>query len=269
MMENEENKRLFFALEIQAPWPRELPLGRVLEPNQRHMTLAFLGNVAYKPLLQALARFPISSMPVGLTGHFEECLFLPVRHPNVVAWHASWHGDASFLYQFQNSLSEWLRQLGYKITERKWLPHLTLCRKPFDPHAWKKNFHPLPFYTGAVHLYESLGNLVYQPIWSYPVQHPFEELEHTADIAFAVYGETYRQLYDNAFTGLAFKFPSLLGFYGASSDFHSIDDVVMALNEVIARADIEKGCPFKAVSFHGEVISIDKGLLRWEMIVDV
>ncbi len=40
----EEEKRLFFGAEVSAPWPKELPQGRVLEEKARHLTLAFLGE---------------------------------------------------------------------------------------------------------------------------------------------------------------------------------------------------------------------------------
>jgi RNA 2',3'-cyclic 3'-phosphodiesterase len=45
-------KRLFFAFEVDAPWPEALPSGRILEPSCRHMTLAFLGNIPFAPLFR-------------------------------------------------------------------------------------------------------------------------------------------------------------------------------------------------------------------------
>jgi len=51
-------------------------------------------------------------------------------------------------------------------------------------------------------------------------------------------------------------------------DFTPISDlneIVYALNAMIARADSEIGCPFKAVSFHGT----ENQTNEWEMIVDV
>jgi RNA 2',3'-cyclic 3'-phosphodiesterase len=37
---------------------------------------------------------------------------------------------------------------------------------------------------------------------------------------------------------------------------------------MVTASDVEVGCPFKAVSYHGEIHE-SNGLLQWEMIVDV
>ncbi len=262
-------KRLFFAIEVQAPWPAKLPLGRHLQEHQRHLTLAFLGNIPYAPLQALLPHLPQPPLKVGLTGYFDACLMLPPRHPNVVAWRAHWHEADNVLVHFQKEFSAWLTQQGYKLDQREWLPHATLARRPFDPHAWKKTFEPLPFYTKALHLYESTGQLNYEPLWSYPFQEPFEEIEHTADMAFIVRGHSLEELYHNAFTALAFKDPALLAFFEAQLTLTSLDDVIIALNSLVGRADGVIGCPLKAISFHGEVAQLEDAILQWEMIVDV
>lgn len=262
-------KRLFFGVEVQAPWPEKLPLGRMLDEKHRHMTLAFLGNVPFPPLQESLKDIPHPGIKVGISGHFDACLFLPPGHPNVVAWRAVLKDEQLALANFQQTLSRWLMGQGYFLQEREWLPHMTLCRKPFDPHAWKKTFVSLPMCTGSIHLYESMGNLVYEPIWSFPIKKPFDEIEHTADIAFLVRGETLLQIYHNAFTALAFKFAPLLNFFKPRPKIETIDEIVMALNESVGDADGLEGCPFKAVSFHGDVIQLEDSTLQWEMIVDV
>ncbi len=262
-------KRLFFGLEVNAPWPEKLPVGRLLDPTHRHMTLAFLGNIPFSPLKALLANFPKPAMRVGLVGHFSACLTLPHRHPNVVAWQAHWSNESIKIISFQKTLVDWLLQQHFAVDAREWLPHVTLCRKPFDPHAWKKTFASLPFYTGSIHLYESKGHLTYDSIWTYPLQIPFEEIEHTADIAFNIYGESLLQLYQHAFTALAFKYPPLLNFYLPQAQLADIDDLVIALNAIICQADKTTGCPFKAVSFHGEVMACADAIFKWEMIVDV
>jgi len=38
---------------------------------------------------------------------------------------------------------------------------------------------------------------------------------------------------------------------------------------MVAQADQEIGAPFKAVSFHGNIVKKNNQLLEWEMIVDV
>ena len=36
--------RLFFGMEIVSPWLEQLPNGRIIETEYRHLTLAFLGE---------------------------------------------------------------------------------------------------------------------------------------------------------------------------------------------------------------------------------
>ena len=209
---NDEIKRVFFGIEVHAPWPSKLPQGRLLDESHRHLTLAFLGNVSYSPLSSILESFPKPPLLIGPVGQFDTFLLLPPRRPNVVAWHTVWLDQNTPLIAFQKRLADWLRQFNYSVDEREWLPHVTLCRQPFNPRAWEKFFVPLPFYAGSIHLYESVGNLNYIPVWSWPIQSPFEEIEHTADMAFIVRGETLQQLYYNAFTALAFKASPFLEF---------------------------------------------------------
>lgn len=265
----EEIKRLFFGVEVYAPWPERLPHGRLLDAAHRHMTLAFLGNIPYLPLLEQLKEFPDPLLRIGVVGKFDRSLLLPVRHPHVVAWQGSWYDGSQALSSFQKTLTDWLAQLNYPVDRRDWLPHVTLCRSPFDGRAWQKTFMPLPFFTQSIHLYESVGKLVYVPIWTYPIQVPFEELDHTADIAFNVYGKSLLELYHHAFTALAFKFPALLRYFIDRPVLETIDDVVIVLNDVVGRADRDLGCPFKAISFHGDVLIHSDNTLQWEMIVDV
>lgn len=265
---NDQQKRLFFGVEVDAPWPMRLPPGRMLDERHRHMTLAFLGNIPYQALLDQLPSLPPPSFKVGPVGRFDQLLLLPKRHPNVAAWHVVWQRNNA-LEIFQKELAVWLQGNGYTIDERPWLPHVTLCRQPFDPRRWSHSFQPLPLATGPIHLYESLGNLSYQPIWSFPVRRPFTEVEHTADIAFEINGESFAQLYDSACAALAFKCPALLGFIDPAFTPASLEEVVIALNSLICTADGAVGCPMKAVSFHGGVTIIENVLYTWEMIVDV
>lgn len=267
-MTTQDTKRLFFGAEVHAPWPSELPPGRLLQEKQRHLTLAFLGNVPHSPLISLLEHFPKPDSPLGTVGYFDACLALPPRHARVIAWHARWH-QPSPLDLFQKTLSQWLLQHDYALDRQAWLPHVTLCRAPFDKQAWKEAFIPLPFLTSSLHLYESLGHQTYVPIWSYALKPPFEEIEHTADIAFIIRAESVAQLYLHALTALAFKFPPFLRAFGERPVIETIDDVVLNLNDCIAKADSEVGCPLKAVSYHGEIVSLPDATLQWEMIVDV
>jgi len=106
-------------------------------------------------------------------------------------------------------------------------------------------------------------------LWSYALKEPFLEIEHAADIAFHIRGESIRQLFHNALTALAFKYPALLKFNTDKVHLTDINDIIIALNQIISRTDCAVGCPFKAVSFHGEIKNEVDHILNWEMIVDV
>jgi 2'-5' RNA ligase len=264
-------KRLFFGIEVHAPWPSSLPHGRLLDEAHRHLTLAFLGEIPYLDLLKLLEDFPRPTFQVGSVGIFDTCLCLPSRHPHVVAWHAQWLDAHSGIIPFQQAVVAWLIQHHYAVDtyHKEWMPHVTLCRQPFDFHAWKTSFTPLPFYTGSIHLYESQRNLAYTPLWSLMIQPPFIEIEYMADMAFKIYGETIQQLYHHAFTALAFKYPAFLDFFNSTAQPYTLDDLIIELNQLISQTDQAVGCPLKAVSFHGEIASFNDMLLQWEMVVDV
>jgi 2'-5' RNA ligase len=271
-MNQNEMKRVFFGFEAIAPWPEKLPVGRLLDENHRHMTIAFLGNIPFSKLEPIIENLPKPPHRVGIAGVFDQCLFLPPRHPRVAAWHfncdaVEWNRITHFHQQFCQPLQE-LDLLREKEL-RPLLPHVTLCRAPFDPKQWKKHFQPLPMILKDFHLFESVGDLKYPSIWRHAMKPPFEEIEHTADIAFKIHAETLSQLFRHALTALAFRFPPLILFPEIEWEPTSLDDIVIALNAIVSRADEELGCPFKAVSFHGEIRQEQDNTLTWEMIVDV
>ncbi len=89
-----------------------------------------------------------------------------------------------------------MQSIGLKVeTHHDFNPHITIARAPFEKEAWKKEFSPLPLILTDLHLYESKGNLEYVSLWKHSLQTPFEEIEHTADIAYHVYGESFAQLF--------------------------------------------------------------------------
>jgi len=264
----EDSKRVFFAMEVTAPWPEKYPDGRLLPATSRHLTLAFLGNTSWSRLEALLPEMPKPSFRVGPAGFFDQCLFLPPRRPRVVAWHVHWW-DGEGLAAFQEQLATWLRERDYAIDERPFLSHVTVARWPFVVKAWEKAFKQLPMIIKGFHLYESVGNLCYEPIWRYPLLPPIEALEHTADVGFIIRGETLAQLEGHAQAALVFEFPSMLNYLPPVEPKSSLEDIIIALNAVVTAADKDIGCPFKAVSFHGDVVEDEDHLLTWEMIVDV
>jgi len=254
-----EIKRLFFGMQIGAPWPEELAPGRILLEEDRHMTIAFLGDVDLEKIQGMVSSFPNPSFDLGIAGIFDRPLFLPDRTPRVAAWHVQFLEQKEEFLQFQRDLVSWLN-----INEKgEFMPHVTIARSPFQISEWKNSFQKLPMYLKDIHLLESLGHSKYEIRWSFPILAPFEEIEHTADIAFRVRGKTLAQIYLHAELALSFHFPPFIRYF-EEKEVRNHEEIVQALNGSIARADAEQGCPFKAVSFHGE---IKEG--EWEMIVDV
>lgn len=259
-------KRLFFGIEVAAPWPEQLPRGRLLEATCRHTTIAFLGNIPYAPLQNLLPQLPLPPMTIGPTGKFDTCLFLPPKRPNVVAWHVQWDQREPLL-AYQRQLTDWLREHGFELEVRDYLPHVTLARWPFEPIDWKAVSPVRPLFGRALHLYESMGNLRYEARWTHPFIAPFVELSHTADIAFLIRGENLQQIFFHAQLALSFEYPQLLS-YLQPEEPGTLDALIQALNRLISRADAALGVPLKAVSYHGALFQ-DEKVLAWEMIVDV
>lgn len=269
-------KRLFFAFKVNMPWPIALPTARLINEEARHMTVAFLGQTDFSRLQPLLSTIPLPSFKVGQTAATDQVIFLPEKHPHVVAWHVAETAqkNTSNLANYSQLLINWLKQNGFfPDTRHPFLPHITLGRAPFRTNAWVKAFERLPLVVTSLHLFESLGQLQYKSMWSHNLEEPFIEIEHTADIAFQIRGESVHHLFQNALTALAFKYPALLKFKEKTiidaTQISDIDDVIMALNQVISRTDAMLGCPFKAISFHGDIEKDPKGILHWEMIVDV
>ena len=263
-------KRMFFAFEVSAPWPASYPHGRLLDERQRHLTAAFLGSADYAILQTILKEIPLPSFNIGMAGIFNQVIFLPKMHPRVAAWHVEWLDDALALQAYVRQLLDFLKARGFNPDDRgDFLPHVTICRSPFNFHEWRQAFQKLPMSIKVLHLYESLGDLQYRPLWSYPLMAPFEEIEHTADIAFKVRGKNVPQLFKHAFLALAYKHPELVKYRNIEWSAETIEDVIIQLNAIVSKADADTGCPFKAVSFHGEIETQPDGTLTWEMIVDV
>ncbi len=255
--------RLFFGFSVSAPWPHKYPEGRLLPEEDRHITLAFLGDVE-KPPLETIPLPPFSLGPAALCDH---PLFLPEKTPRVVANHIHWLEKQDEIASYRKQLLFWLNSHGYAIDTRPFLPHLSIARAPFTQSQWEDAFEKIPAIITGVHLYESAGNLHYPTIWSHPLTPLFEEFEHTADIAFTIRATSFEELYLHAVIALSFKFPPILDVF-EEKEHPNLDTIVQALNHIIYHCDKTIGCPFKAVSHHGKLQKTNN-LLQWEMIVDV
>ncbi|MCB1085356.1 MAG: hypothetical protein KDK60_04570 [Chlamydiia bacterium] len=262
-----DEKRLFFGFEAHAPWPEAMPDAGTLKAKHRHLTLVFLGNTSYSEVRALLSKMPKPPFKIAPVGIADSLLCLPERHPRVVTWHVESFGKDP-IGDYQEVLEGYFREAGYHIDKREFLKHITLGRMPFSEKEWKKVFAPLPLYLGPLHLYESAGKLHYEPIWTHHLLPPFKEIDHVADIAFEIHGEKIEDLFWNAQIALAFKAPEILPFLEREKRVETIEEIIMSLNAITTEADKEMGTPFKAVSFHGHVVK-KKGVLSWEMIVDV
>jgi len=266
-----DEKRLFVGAEVQAPWPIDLPQsGRLLDPWHRHMTLAFLGKQSVNPILEILKEFPSDQLKVGIAGQFTKVLFFPSeKNRRVICWDVELFEKEKRFCAFRDRLCKVLSFHKIEVDAKKFHPHVTMARGHFDPEEWKNCFKPLPMVISSIHLYESLGNSHYQSLWEYPMKPPFEEIKHTTDNAFLIRGNTPDEVHLHAQIALCFPFPQILPYIEVGSLNSDLDDIVIHLNELVTKVDQEIGCPFKAVSFHGEVKQNGEGIFEWEMIIDV
>ncbi len=88
-MSQKENQtlRLFIGCSLEACWPQEFPSGKLLTTENRHITLAFIGDVTASrlPLLNKAPKPKFSQRPQGI---FDKILPLPCRRPTALTYHA-------------------------------------------------------------------------------------------------------------------------------------------------------------------------------------
>lgn len=250
--------RLFFAMSAEALWPEQLPQGRIIGEENRHFTLAFLGEVEREETVALAETLPKPPFAVGPAGYFDACL----QFPHVTAWRAFFGKKQAPLLEYRDLLLNFF----HLSDNRPFTPHMTVCRDPKNPRD--TSFPKIPVVSSILHLYESLPHSIYRSLWQLPLHPPFKEHSHTADLAFWVFAESLGELYWNACMALATGFPEIIPFCGVEAAPASLDEVIILLNESLSLADLEWGSPFKAVSFHGELQKIGS-LISWEMIVDV
>jgi hypothetical protein len=229
------------------------------------MTLVFLGSSSHSQLLAK--KIPLPGFHIGPASYSTKWIFLPSeKEARVVAAETASIGP---LLDYQKTLAVWIKTQGYSSQgSRPFFPHITLAREPLDVEAWKTIPCQIPFYIRSIALMESLGHSRYQHLWRHSFIPPFAEIEHTADIAFLIRGSDFNDLFFHARLALAFKFPPLVAYFSKENDFPSLDTVVAALNDLVARADLDIGVPFKAVSYHDEM-AYHSNHIEWKMIVDV
>ena len=266
-----EKKRIFFAFEIEAIWQNVPKENKIIEEKNRHITLLFLGENNLLEVEKYLNELPELETKIAPVGFFDKCIFLPEKKPRLVAYSVNFLNKKTNIENFQKKLFDFFQNKNFVLKERLkiFLPHVTICRNNFDLKKFKENFIQTPLYVKSFNLFESLGHSVYKTLWKKSFIEPFLEIEHTADIAFTIRGTTYLELLYNSFIALCFKWINFLNNYEDLDEVNSIDDVIINLNELITKAEIKgEHLPFKAVSFHSDIIKKDD-ILNWEMIVDV
>ena len=255
---------LFFGLEIVTHWPEIPHEGRIINEEMRHITLAFLGNAEQEQALMEAKK--LQAPQFGPVGIFNECHFFPKGHPRCVAWQALWQTA------FETFQEAFIKQLVLSKLlpppKRPFVPHVTVARAPFDKKAFKQSFSPIAFYAKALHLYQSKGYSTYTSLWHMPWRAPFVEIEHTADLAFHVYGRDIKEISVHAQAAMCYAFSELIPYAFTPFEPETIDDIVMHLNNIIALCDSEQGASVKAVSYHDTVKKTDSEYI-WEMIIDV
>lgn len=157
--------RIFIGCSIRAAWPKRWPEGRLLDEADRHMTLAFLGEISLKQL-SILKSLPIPDFQRTPTGVFDKPIFLPEAKPRLVAWHIQFQQEANEILLYQNQLSAWLANNDFSLDSRPYLPHVTLARAPFTMVDWITHFKPLNCSISGLHCYESLGSSRYRILWT-------------------------------------------------------------------------------------------------------
>lgn len=252
-----KTSRFFLGFEACIP-PLELPSsGRILRPESLHATIAFLGE---KPI--NLDSCPPLPWKIGFGVHCDQMVFLPKTTPRVAAFHFSeWESQ---LATYQKEILSWL----HPEKPMDFYPHITIARAPIEQDLWLSSFTPFPALLTHFHLYQSIGHLEYVPLQTYKVRLPFEEIEHTADIAYTIRGKNLKQLHRHAQIALSWRAP-LFFHYFSHFQASCLEEIIIDLNDKLSLLDIEHGSPIKAISFHGDIIEKEPNLLEWEMLIDV
>ena len=261
--------RFFFGFGLDTLWPEKLPFSKVIDEKNRHLTLVFLGEKTFEEIDNIKKELPFPEFETAPVAEFDKCLFLPEKKPRLVAWHVNFLEKQKQIIDFQRKLLKTLKEKGFCSNHREeFLAHVTICRDFFDKEIWEKEFQKLPVIIKNFSLYESLGSSKYRVIWQKDFLLPFVEIEHTADIAFRVRGRNIEELKLHSFIALCFKFRPVILFHKYLREVNTIEELIMLLNEILTKVDIERGSIFKAVSFNTKIIE-KNAMLEWEMIIDV
>lgn len=84
------SKRLFFGVEVFAPYPSSFPPGRMLDRTHRHLTLAFLGQIDFSKIANKMEQLPKPKSFCGTVGYFDEYVWREINQ--VIEKNPHWRG---------------------------------------------------------------------------------------------------------------------------------------------------------------------------------
>src|SRR3989304_5696453 len=93
--------RLFLGMELSAPWPENMPQGRIISSNARHMTFAFLGQKSLDEVGPALNLLPANPSMIGPATLMDHLQFFPEKPARVVALHVDFSAHVEWLNFFE------------------------------------------------------------------------------------------------------------------------------------------------------------------------
>jgi 2'-5' RNA ligase len=262
-------KRLFFAFKVEAPFYEKIYPARHLDKEDIHVTIVFIGNWPIEKYQEIKKNIPLSPFSFAPSAIGDKLLLLPFDNPSCMTMHLTLRDEEKKkLEDFRCILINYIASFDIQIELRPLLLHTTLARKPFDASIWLKHFKKVPILLTKFCLYESVGQLKYNILWEQNLMRPFEEVDHTAGIAFAIYGHCIQDLYINAQMALSFLNPDFTQFINYKK-IDSLEKIIHELNKTISLVNIEQRCPIKAISMHGNIEKTEKNLLKWLMIADI
>ncbi|QOR65885.1 RNA 2',3'-cyclic phosphodiesterase [Cytobacillus suaedae] len=159
----------------------KLPFKTWVHPQDLHITLAFLGNPSSLSQMGAVkGKLKIvsakhSSFTLELDGFG---IFGKSDSPRIL-WSAL--KEQNYLLQLQKDIYQACTEIGFKLEDRPYKPHITLARKwmskdPFEMETLKSMVQPKEefskFNAGHIVLYQTHINRLpkYQPLSIYPLE---------------------------------------------------------------------------------------------------
>lgn len=265
MLKRSAQKRLFIGFSIDCPWPQMMPAGRVLKEEHRHITLVFMGQAPFEKTIEVLNDLPIP-FKIGLAGQFNRCLLLPPQQPQVLAWNVDWFENGKDLLGFWRDLKDLLKAHNLPLVDHKgFLPHVTMARAPFIVKDWEKSFTPLPFIVKKLHLYESVASIHYEPLLTFTLKSPIEQLTKNSVM---LRGKDLEQLYVNAQVALSFIHLGFLPFISNEMPSDNLLEIKFDIERKIDSAqDVIKGA-FKTVVFPDGYTLEEDDTLSWIMHIE-